>query len=90
MEPFHNNINMKKLPKFTLSLNKKSDRWDLKNDKTNKVLKSVENKADIMKGGVIKKIVGKEGASVKVKKMDGKFQEERTYPKSADPKKSKG
>ncbi|MCC7197705.1 DUF2188 domain-containing protein [Candidatus Peregrinibacteria bacterium] len=81
---------MKKLPKFTLSLNKKSDRWDLKNDKTNKVLKSVENKADIMKGGVIKKIVGKEGASVKVKKMDGKFQEERTYPKSADPKKSKG
>ena len=28
--------------------------------------------------------------SVKIHKVDGKFQEERTYPSSADPRKSKG
>ncbi|TXJ24958.1 MAG: DUF2188 domain-containing protein [Chitinophagaceae bacterium] len=30
------------------------------------------------------------GSSLKIHKVDGKIQEERTYPRSADPKKSKG
>jgi hypothetical protein len=79
-----------KLPKFTLSHNIKKDRWDLTVDKTDKVLKTFENKEDATKGGVLNKAVGKEGGSVKIKKMDNQYQEERTYPRSADPKKSKG
>lgn len=31
-----------------------------------------------------------EPTSVRIHKQDGKFQEERTYPRSADPKRSKG
>ena len=31
-----------------------------------------------------------DAVTVKIHKMDGKIQEERTYPKSADPDKSKG
>ena len=34
--------------------------------------------------------LGKEGGSVKIRKLDGKFQEERTYPRSKDPKRSPG
>jgi hypothetical protein len=53
-------------------------------------VKSFQNKADAVAGGVLEKAVGKDGGSVKIQKVDGKFQEERTFPGSADPKKSKG
>jgi len=79
-----------KLPKLTLSHDEKKDDWVLKQDKTGKTVKRFEDKADATKGGVLKKASGKDGASVKIQKKDGKFQEERTYPKSKDPKGSKG
>lgn len=78
-----------KLPKFTLDYNKKKDRWNLTNDKTDKVVKTFETKGDATAGGVLKKAIGGEG-SVKIKKMDNKIQEERTFPRSEDPKQSKG
>ena len=77
---------MAKLPKFTLTHNENKDRWDLTNDATDKKVKSFEKKADALTGGALEKAVGKEGGSVKIQKVDGKFQEERTYPGSADPK----
>lgn len=81
---------MSKLPKLTLSHNDKKDRWELKNDKSDKVVKTFEKKEDATKGGVLAKTAGAEGASVKIQKLDGKFQEERTYPGSKDPEGSKG
>jgi hypothetical protein len=80
----------KKLPKFTLDYNEKKDKWDLSNDSTNKVVRSFERKAEATAGGSLAKAVGKQGGSVKIQKADGKFQEERTFPGSADPKESKG
>ncbi|CAN5523394.1 DUF2188 domain-containing protein [soil metagenome] len=79
-----------KLTKFTLAHNNKKDTWDLTNDKTDKVVKRFEYKQEATQGGVLSKIVGNQGGSVKIKKMDNHYQEERTYPRSADPKKSKG
>lgn len=81
---------MAKLPKYTLTYNDKKERWDLEQDRTNKVVKSFDNKADATGGGVLAKAIGKEGGSVKIQKVNGKFQEERTFPRSADPKKSPG
>jgi len=81
---------MSKLPKFTLAHNSKKDSWDLTNDKTDRTVKSFEYKQDATKGGVLSKALGTEGGSVKIKTMDNHYQEERTFPKSADPKKSKG
>lgn len=81
---------MARLPKFTLTKNEKKDRWDLTNDKTDKVMKTFDKKLDATKGGVLEKAIGKEGGSVKIQKEDGKFQEERTFPRSADPKSSPG
>lgn len=80
---------MAKLPKFTLDKNKEKDVWELTNDKTDKVIKTFETKAEATAGGVLKKAIGGEG-SVKIKLENNKYEEERTYPKSADPKESRG
>ena len=81
---------MAKLPKYTLEYNEKKDTWDLEKDKSNRVIKSFSTKEKATAGGVLRKVVGSEGGSVKIQKEDGEFQEERTFPKSADPRKSKG
>jgi len=80
---------MAKLPKFTLTHNDKKGGWDLKQDKTEKVIKHFETKEDATAGGVLKKAIGGEG-SVKIEKEKGGYQEERTFPRSEDPKESKG
>ena len=81
---------MPKLPKFTLAFDEKRDKWTLKNDKTNRVEKTFGTKARAMSGGVLKRAVGRAGGSVKIKKENGRLQQERTYPGSRDPRKSKG
>lgn len=81
---------MAKLPKFTLDKNERTQRWDLTNDTTDRKVKSFETKADATKGGALEKAVGPGGGSVKIQKENGRFQEERTYPGSRDPKSSKG
>ena len=81
---------MVKLPKYTLSHNQNSDRWDLRKDTSHNLVRSFNTKEQATKGGVLERAVGKEGGSVKIEKMRGGYQEERTYPRSADPKKSPG
>ena len=81
---------MSKLRKFTLEYNEAKSRWDLENDEKNRVVKTFENKEDATKGGVLKRVLGSDGGSVKIQKANGKYQEERTYPRSSDPRKSIG
>ena len=78
-----------KLPRFDLVHNKAKGRWDLESHDSGKVVKSWDEKADATKGGTLEKAVGGEG-SVRIHKMNGKFQEERTFPRGEDPRKSKG
>ena len=81
---------MARLPKFTLERDEKREDWRLVNDKTDRTVERFETKSDATTRGALREAVGGAGGSVKIQKMDGKFQEERTYPKSRDPKKSKG
>jgi len=81
---------MANLRTFTLDHNEQKDRWDLKNDTTNRVVKTFETKNDATAGGAIKQVLGSEGGSVKIQKENGQYQEERTYPRSKDPRSSKG
>lgn len=74
---------MAKLPKFTLSQNDKK-KWELKREGTGDVIKRFSTKAAATKGGVLERAVGGMG-SVRIKKRNGKIQEERTYPRSMDP-----
>ena len=79
---------MARLPKYTLSHDDQKKRWVLKQDSSGQTVKTFGTKAKATAGGVLERAVGKTG-SVKIKKRNGKIQEERTYPRSADPK-SKG
>jgi hypothetical protein len=81
---------MAQLKKYTLAFDSKKAKWALKNDATNQTVKSFDTKQDAIKGGVLQGALGKQGGSVKIQKQDGKFQEERTFPGSADPPRSKG
>jgi Uncharacterized protein conserved in bacteria (DUF2188) len=81
---------MANLQKYTLEYNEKKDRWELEHDKTGKLVKDFGTKEKATAGGVLKRAVGAEGGSVKIQKRNGKFEEERTYPRSRDPRKSKG
>ncbi len=80
---------MAKLPRFSLSHNDKTKKWDLKKEGSGEVVKTFKTKAAATKGGVLEKAVGGKG-SVRIKKRNGKIQEERTYPRSADPRGSRG
>jgi hypothetical protein len=81
---------MSKLQKFTLSKNKETSKWDLKKEGSTQVTKSFPNKEKATSGGVLKKALGKEGGSVRIKKENGVIQEERTFPRGKDPRSSKG
>ena len=62
--------------------------WALKKEHAKKALKVFhgQNKENVT--SQLKNVVN--NASVKIQKKDGTFQEERTYPRSIDPKKSEG
>jgi hypothetical protein len=79
-----------KLKKFTLSQDPKRGDWPLKRDGSDRAVARFETKAAATAGGVLSGAIGKQGGSVKIKKTDGTYQEERTFPRSRDPKKSPG
>lgn len=81
---------MSSLRKLTLTHDDRSDRWKLVDDKSDRTVKSFETKGDATAGGVLRKVLGPEGGSVKIQKENGRYQEERTYPRSRDPRGSKG
>lgn len=81
---------MTKLPKYTLEYDEKKGKWALEEDSTGRAVKTFNTKEIATKGGVLKRALGPEGGSVKIQKLNGKFQEERTFPSSADPRRSKG
>jgi hypothetical protein len=81
---------MADLRKFTLTHDSQKDDWKLENNATGNVLRRFETKADATKGGVLEKALGSQGGSVRIEKEHGGYQEERTYPRSRDPRTSPG
>ena len=80
---------MARLPKFALAHNNKTKKWELKREGSGEVIKRFKTKAAATKGGVLERAVKKLG-SVRIKKRNGQIQEERTYPRSADPRGRRG
>jgi hypothetical protein len=75
---------MARLPKFSLTHNDKTKKWELKREGSGEVIKRFKTKAAATKGGVLERAVKKLG-SVRIRKRNGQIQEERTYPRSMDP-----
>lgn len=81
---------MSDLRKFTLSKDTSRGDWELRQDGAARATKRFATKGKATQGGVLKEALGREGGSVKIRKEDGTYQEERTFPRSADPRRSKG
>lgn len=62
--------------------------WVLKKEGAERASKTATMKAEIIK--LASEFLEGKTASLKIHKQDGTIQEERTYPRSADPKKIKG
>lgn len=65
-----------------------SDGWELKKEGAARASKTAATKAEIVE--VASGFLQGRTASLKIHKEDGTIQEERTYPRSADPSRSKG
>jgi len=81
---------MANLPRYTLKHDQDKEKWVLKKDATQRTVRSFETKDDATMRGVLKKAIGNEGGSIRIEKQKGGFQEERTFPRGRDPRKSKG
>jgi hypothetical protein len=69
------------LPRY--ELRKKDNRWHLYNA-NGTIAKTFARKAAATRRGVLEMAVGGKG-SVRIYKVNGQIQEERTYPRSMDP-----
>ena len=81
---------MEPLPRYTLSYDHRQGDWTLRQNNTSRVVRRYETKGEATAGGVLKGAVGQAGGSVLIHKTNGSFDEERTFPRSKDPKESPG
>jgi len=80
---------MAMLHRFTLKHNKQLGGWALF-DQTGHIVRIFGTKTDALAAGKLERLVGKQGGTVRIHKQDGKFAEERTFPRSRDPRSSLG
>lgn len=64
------------------------DGWELKKTGAERASKRASTKQELV--GSLAEFFDGKTASVKIHKADGTIDEERTYPRSADPRRSKG
>ena len=76
------------IDKYTLHKDRKSDKWRLEREGSNRAKRTYDTKGDALKS--LRNDVGPNGGSVRIRKTDNTIQEERTYPRSKDPRKSPG
>lgn len=81
---------MENLTPFTLSFDQQKEDWALRNDNTGRTVRRFDTKDDATKGGALKDAIGSQGGSVRIHKVNGRYDEERTFPRSRDPRSSKG
>lgn len=74
--------------KYTLHKDQKSQKWRLEKEGSDRAKKTYETKSEAVKD--LRGAVGPSGGSVRIRKTDNTIQEERTYPRSKDPKRSPG
>lgn len=81
---------MAALTRLTLEHNGRTERWDLRYVRSRRLLKSFATKRAATRRGVLRRVAGHAGASVVIHRVNGRFHEERTYPPSRDPHRSRG
>lgn len=70
--------------KYTLRFDDAKEKWILKHDTSQKIVKVFATKEDATRAGVLKKTIGRQGGFVRVLTRNGIFEEERTFPGTTD------
>lgn len=73
------------LKRFTLK--KSGDSWILQ-DQLGELVREFKTKAEALQGRTLEGLVGE--GTVRIHRLDGQVEEERTYPRSEDPRRSPG
>jgi hypothetical protein len=76
------------LDKYTLHKDAKTEKWRLEKEGSDRAKARYDRKVDALKD--LRAAVGPAGGSVRIRKVDNTIQEERTYPRAKDPKKTPG
>ena len=76
------------IDKYTLHKGSKTDKWRLEKEGSDRAKRTFDTKAEALKN--LRGSVGPSGGSVRIRKVDNTIQEERTYPRSKDPKRTPG
>lgn len=76
------------IDKYTLHRDQKSDKWRLEKERSDRAKRIFGTKQEALKN--LRDAVGPNGGSVRIRKVDNTIQEERTYPRSSDPRRTKG
>jgi hypothetical protein len=76
------------LDKYTLHKDNATDKWRLEKEGSDRAKRVFDTKDEALKD--LRGAVGPGGGSVRIRKVDNTIQEERTYPRGKDPKKSPG
>lgn len=66
----------------------KNGRWQFQKQGSKQLIKEADTKDEIM--NLMKKFMSDKRGSVKIHKQNGTYQEERTYQRKDDPRRSKG
>ena len=75
------------IDKYTLHRDPKSDKWRLEKEGSDRAKPIFDTKQDTLKD--LKDAVAPNGGSVRIRRVDHANQEERTYPRSRDPMRTK-
>ena len=69
-------------------ITKKGDKWKLTKEGNRRASRTANTKNEIIR--VMREYMEDKPGSVKIHKLDGTIQEERTYPRKDDPRKTSG
>lgn len=69
-------------------ISKHGERWELTKEGNERPSKTANTKSDLLQ--ITREFMSDKTGSVKIHKENGQFQEERTYQRKDDPRKSKG
>jgi hypothetical protein len=77
------------LPKYHLTA-REDGTWALTRQGADRATKIFPTKAAATAGGALEAALGRDGGTVRIHLQSGQFEEERTFPRSADPAGSPG
>ena len=66
--------------RYTLRFDETKEQWVLKNDSTDKIVRTFKSKEEGARAGVLRKALGKPGGVVILRTRTGVFDEERNFP----------